>query len=385
MNDYSNGPPGSALGVNLGVDAVEQFSVLSSNYPAKYGRSSGGIVSASTRSGTKQIHGSAYEFLRNSALDARNYFDNVKPPFRRNQFGATLGGGLWKDKTFFFADYEGLRSSLGVTQVDTVPTAAARAGNLSTGHVSVDPASLRFVNAFYPLPNGTPLPGGDTALFSFSGQQVTPENYFTTKVDQKLSSNDMLSGTYMFDGGTVRQPDEFNNKRTGYDSRCQAFTLRETRNVSSNSLNTFLFGINRVAAVTGLTFPSGNQSAADASLGTVPGLNAAQVSVTGLTTFTGGLGTPSIFDFRWTSFQAYDDMTWVRGRHTISAGVNLERIRDNVSAVSDTGGLFSFNSISNFLINAPFAVTAAIPSAVSGRGFREAQPRGGKQFFLWRS
>src|ERR1019366_1168789 len=92
VNDYSNGPPGSALGVNLGVDAVEQFSVLTSNYPAQVGRSSGGIISASTRSGTSDFHGSVYEFFRNSALDARNFFDTKKPPFRRHQFGASLGG-----------------------------------------------------------------------------------------------------------------------------------------------------------------------------------------------------------------------------------------------------------------------------------------------------
>jgi hypothetical protein len=107
VNDYANGPPGSALGVNLGVDAVEQFSVLSSNYPAQYGRSSGGIVSASTRSGTSVFHGDVYEFLRNSVLDARNYFDKAKPPFRRNQFGVSMGGPIRKDRTFIFGDYEG--------------------------------------------------------------------------------------------------------------------------------------------------------------------------------------------------------------------------------------------------------------------------------------
>jgi len=160
VNDYANGSPGSALGVNLGVDAVEQFTVLTSNYPAQVGRSSGGVVGASTRSGTNSFHGDVFEFLRNSALDARNFFDSAKPPFRRNQFGASAGGPLWKDHTFFFGDYEGLRASTGITQVDTVPSAAARAGNLSTGPVAVDPSVLRFVNAFFPLPNLRPA--GDT-------------------------------------------------------------------------------------------------------------------------------------------------------------------------------------------------------------------------------
>src|ERR1700738_300531 len=130
VNDYANGPPGSALGVNLGADAVEQFSVLTSNYPARFGRSSGGIIGASTRSGTKEFHGSAFEYIRNSAFDARNFFDTAKPAFHRNQFGGSIGGPVVKDGTFFFADYEGLRQSQGITQVDTVPSQAARDGHL---------------------------------------------------------------------------------------------------------------------------------------------------------------------------------------------------------------------------------------------------------------
>src|SRR5437588_3857424 len=150
VNDYANGSPGSDLGGNWGVDALERFTVLTSNYPAQVGRSSGGVVGATTRSGSNTFHGDLFEFIRNSALDARNFFDAAtKPPFRRNQFGASAGGPLWKDHTFIFGDYEGLRQSLGVTQVDTVPSLAARAGNLSTGAVPVDPDVLRFVNAFY--------------------------------------------------------------------------------------------------------------------------------------------------------------------------------------------------------------------------------------------
>src|SRR5713226_3247153 len=267
VNDYSNGPPGSALGVNFGVDAVEQFSVLTSNYPAQVGRSSGGVISASTRSGTSEFHGSVYEFFRNSVLDARNFFntnDTKKPPFRRNQFGVSLGGPIQKDRTFIFGDYEGLRSSTGVTRLDTVPSAAARAG------IS-DPTVLAFVNDFYPLPNGTVQ--GETGNFTFSGQQVTPENYFTTKVDHKISEQDAVSGIYMFDAGTVRQPDELNDKATGYDSRRQLFTVNETHTFSPGFLSSFRFGISRVVAKTGLTFLSGNPHAADGSFSTVPGMN----------------------------------------------------------------------------------------------------------------
>lgn len=112
INDPSNSGPGSILGGNLGVDAISEFSILTTNYSTAYGRASGGVVNATTKSGTNQLHGSAYEFLRNSALDAANYFDVQKPPFRRNQFGASVGGPIKKDKLFFFANYEGLRQDL---------------------------------------------------------------------------------------------------------------------------------------------------------------------------------------------------------------------------------------------------------------------------------
>jgi hypothetical protein len=214
INDYSNGAPGSVLGSNLGVDAVEQFSVLGSNYPAGFGRTSGGVINAVTRSGTNAFHGDVYEFLRNSALDARNFFDGRIPPFKRNQFGGSVGGPIRKNRTFFFADYEGLRQSLGVTHVDTVPSVTARNGLLSTGPVQVDPTVARFLSAFYPLPNGGTLGSGDIGIFSFADQQVITENYFTTKIDHKLSERDSLSGTYLRDNSEVVQPGGFNSSCT---------------------------------------------------------------------------------------------------------------------------------------------------------------------------
>src|SRR5215469_11060897 len=191
INDYTNQAPGSVLGGNLGVDAVSEFSVLTSNQGAEYGRTSGGVISAITRTGTNSFHGSAYEFLRNSALDARNYFDPATiAPFRRNQFGVAAGGPIKKDKTFIFADYEGLRQSLGLSMVDNVPSVPARSGRLTTGAVTVDPFVMPYL-AFYPLPNG-PV-SGDTGIFSFSGSAITTENYFTTRVDHRFSNKDNLA------------------------------------------------------------------------------------------------------------------------------------------------------------------------------------------------
>src|SRR5499425_2167362 len=134
LNDYANGAPGSVLGGNLGVDAIQEFSVLTSNYSAEYGKTSGGVVNAITRTGTNAFHGSAYEFFRNSKLDAANFFEaGHRSPFKRNQFGGGVGGPIIKSRTFFFADYEGIRQSKGIANLDFVPSPDARNGNLSTG------------------------------------------------------------------------------------------------------------------------------------------------------------------------------------------------------------------------------------------------------------
>src|SRR5579862_6935140 len=140
VTDYSGGGPASVLGLSLGVDAIEEFSIVTENPSAQYGRTSGGVIDAVTRAGSNQFHGSLYEFLRNDVFDARNFFDGRSlPPFRRNQYGATLGGPVKRQKTFFFFDYEGIRQALGVTAVSTVPSPQARQGHLVAGTVAVNP------------------------------------------------------------------------------------------------------------------------------------------------------------------------------------------------------------------------------------------------------
>src|SRR6202165_3985683 len=158
INDYGNGGPGSVIGGNLGVDAIQEFSVLTGNYSAEYGRTSGGVVNAISKSGTNAFHGDLYEFLRNDKLDANDFFSNAsrlpKAVYRRNQFGAAAGGPIRKDRTFIFGDYKGIRQSQGIAQASTVPSDAARLGNLADGsHVKVDPAITKYL-AIYPHANG---------------------------------------------------------------------------------------------------------------------------------------------------------------------------------------------------------------------------------------
>jgi hypothetical protein len=356
INDYTNQAPGSILGGNLGVDAVSEFTVLTSNQGAEYGRTSGGVISAINRSGTNHLHGSAYEFLRNSALDARNYFDPATiAPFRRNQFGVSAGGPIRKDKTFIFADYEGLRQSLGLSMVDNVPSLNARKGLLcgnptctTLNNVGVDPLVVPYL-AFYPLPNGAV--SGDTAIYSFSGSAITTENYFTSRVDHKFSDKDNLDGSYMYDNSPSSQNDEFNNKLIFTKTKRQLVSLEENHVFNSSLMNSFRLGYHREYAAA----PSGSKAinplAADTSLGYVPGDTVGFIGVPGLTFFSGGLSTQQPAEYNWNSWQIYDNVFLTKGIHSLKFGGNVERVIDNQSTPSQPGGDFEFSSLQDFLTN----------------------------------
>jgi hypothetical protein len=370
INDYANSAPGSVLGLDLGADAVEQFSVVTSNYPANIGRSSGGVVNAITRSGSNDFHGSVYEFLRNSALDAKNYFDGAKPPFKRNQFGAAIGGPIRQNRTFFFFNYEGLRQSLGVTHIDIVPSPAARMGLLSTGQVTVDPEAARYL-AFFPLPNRGLIGNGDTGNFAFSGQVVTPENYLTARVDHNFSSRDLLSVSYVFDQAQTTQPDQFNLRLNQLRTKRNLLALQETHTFNTQWLNTLRAGVNRVVAEIGLTPAALQPIAADTSYGFLPGKTSGNINIAGLTNFTGGLGAASPYNFHWTSIQAYDDVSWTHGRHNFRFGAAFERMYDNMFAYADPNGIFVFNSLSDYLTNHPYSLTVGIPGTATPRDLRD--------------
>jgi len=336
------------------------------------------VINAVTRSGTKAFHGNAYEFLRNSALDARNFFDSQIPPFKRNQFGGSVGGPILKDRTFFFTDYEGLRQSLGVTHVDTVPTAAARKGLLSTGAVQVDPAVARFLGAFYPLPNRENLGNGDTGIFAFSGQQVTTENYFTVKIDHKFSKKDTISGTYLRDHSQIDQPDSFEVLRTSVTSERQLVTLHEQYLFGPNLLNAARAGVNRAVAMDGGVSVVLNPLSKDPSFGFVPGGFAGQIrSVPGLTDFPGGPSgaqpntTSSSRNFFWTSYQLGDDVFFTKGSHSLQFGAFVERMQDNLLEVNNSNGSFTFGSLPDLLTNRPRNFSALLPLPVPMFGIRE--------------
>ncbi len=377
INDYANGAPGSVLGDNLGIDAVEQVSVLGSNYPADYGRTSGGVINVVTRSGKNAFHGSLYEFLRNSALDARNFFDGpVIPSFKRNQFGGSGGAPIIKDRTFIFGDYEGLRQSLGVTSVNTVPSVAARSGQLSTGNVSVDPAIARFLTAFYPLPNGQTLGAGDTAIFNFAAQEVTTENYFTIRVDHKLSDKDSLYGTFMRDNSKTIEPGTFGELFSDIVSSRYVTTLHEQHIFTPNLLNAAQIGFSRAVGIIGKVSSVVNPLMLDPSYAFVPGGFAGDVqSVPGVTNFLGAPTAegflPSSRSLFWNSFQGGDDVVLTRGKHTVKFGAGVERMQDNEVSASLINGLFRFDTLAKFLTNQPTEFSGTVTPLPPDIGMRQ--------------
>jgi hypothetical protein len=389
LNDYANGAPGSVLGGNLGVDAIQEFSVLTSNYSAEYGKTSGGVVNAITRSGTNEFHGSAYEFLRNSALDAKNFFepaDAAKAPFKRNQFGGSVGGPIVPNRTFFFADYEGIRQAKGIANVNSVPSADARNGNIqdAAGNpltVTVDPSVQKYL-ALYPVPQCT---GADICQFVFNGNQVVNENFFTTRIDHKFSDKDSLFGTYLYDKTPYTSPDSFGNVGLGTLSSRQIVAAEETHSFTPGFVNAIRFGYNHERVDNDASVTALNPAAADQSLGSFAGRNAAVVNVEGMSSMNGGVGGLPTYLYRWNSFQIYDDAFVTRGKHSIKFGGAFERMFLQVTALTDPNGIWFFTGgpstsicanakspgLCSFLQNQPSKFQGGIASSLTPRNLRQ--------------
>ena len=384
LNDYANGGPGSVLGGNLGVDAIQEFSVITSNYSAEYGKTSGGVVNAVTRSGTNSFHGSAYDFLRNSVFDARNYFDGTKiPPFKRNQFGGAIGGPIIKNRTFFFADYEGIRQSKGISALTTVPSVAARSGMLCSqppadgsctpSTVTVDPKSAAYL-PFFHLPNG-PCPlgqtcNGDIGTYTFAGQQVVNENFFTARVDHRFSDKDSILGTYMFDRTPYSAPDGVNDVLLGSIVARQIGALEETHLFGGGLANTVRLGFNHEKVDDNAGVQAINPLASDTSLGAFPGRTATQLFIANVTPFLGGVGGEPTYFYRWNTLQVYDDAFLTTGKHTVKFGVAVEPMHLNIRALSDPTGIFKFVNLAAFLQNQPKKFQGGIASSLTPRNLR---------------
>ena len=234
----NNMTPGGASGQLLGVDAVREFNVQRDNYSAEFGKHPGGQVIIATQSGSNSFHGSVYEFLRNNALDAPNYFDQGSaPPFQRNQFGVSAGGPISHDNTFVFGNYEGFRQNLHQTSAAFVPDDASRAAAVP----SVQP----LLNLWPIAPAGAPDFNGIAEVFS-SPLQTIREDFGTLRVDHIFSEKDSLAGVYTIDDGSDFTATPANPYSADVLTlREQVFSLEETHIISPSLLNTARVGYSR--------------------------------------------------------------------------------------------------------------------------------------------
>ena len=247
INDATSAAPASAAGNVLGLEAVREVHLVTNPFSAEYGRTAGGVFVAVSRSGGNQLHGSLYEYFRNSSLDAKNFFDSPAadiPPLRRNHFGGLLSGPIASNKAFFLVNYEGLRQRLSRTASPVVPTAEARLGNLPDGNITVAESVKPYID-LYPLPNGRDF-GDGTGAFINQGSSSTDEDFFAGKVDFVLSDSTQLSTRYTFDDAGNRTPDPLQLWTFGLDSRNQ-FLHSELRHVHSpNTISTIRAAFSRV-------------------------------------------------------------------------------------------------------------------------------------------
>ncbi|MGH9783001.1 MAG: TonB-dependent receptor domain-containing protein, partial [Terriglobia bacterium] len=351
-------------------DAVYQVQVLSTFYSPEYGRGAGGVVNSITHSGTPEIHGTAFEYLRNSKLDARNFFDpGANPPaFKRNQFGATLTGPVRKDTTFFLASFEALRDRLSETQVDHFPDERARLGfpdASGSPAISIHPAVPRYL-ALYPLPNSTPLRDGIRENRS-TVFLPTNEVFFTARLDHKLSDRDSLFVRYTFDDASSVGAADSAVFQTEANSRQQYATL----------VGTHIFSLSALTALRlGYTRPTNHED----SVGAIPGPELyfipgapkfGNINVSGLSNFGPGNGHPSK-DITNT-FQVASDTILQSGGHALKWGAQVHRYRWNSDANQGIGGQWNFNSLESFLQGGPTgtSVTAALPGSDKSHAYRQ--------------
>jgi hypothetical protein len=343
----NNMQPGGSSQELLGVDAVREFNVLRDSYGAEYGKRPGGQVTIVTQSGTNQLHGSVYEFLRNNALDAPNFFDQGSaPPFQRNQFGGSLGGPIRSNKTFLFGNYEGLRQHLHQTSVAFVPDDATRAGAAA----AVQP----LLNLWPESPIESCNPSCGIAQFFSSPLQTIREDFGTVRLDHTLSSRDSLSAVYTIDDGndltaTVLDP---------YSSdiltlREQVFSLDETHSISASTVNVARVGYSRAGYFfTGLPTPGtpaasvpgfllGHQVGAVVVGGSAASNPQAAIGLAGSNNGSNLRIARNLFTFE-------DRVAMTRGRHQLTFGAWFQPFQSNETIALSQYGQLTFSSLSNF-------------------------------------
>jgi hypothetical protein len=343
--------PGGVSGKLLGIDAVREFNVLTGDYGAEYGKREGAQVSVVTQSGGNTLHGTLYEFLRNSALDGRNYLDQGSiPPFRQNQFGGSVGGPIRKNRLFLFGNYEGFRQSLAVSNLSVVPDTCAR--QLSNNCVTSNPnAQMLPYMSFWPQPNGAELGGGEALSFNHPEQSIR-EDFGTLRADYIGSDRDTLSGAYTIDDGNSLVPLADPLFASALGLRSQVISLQETHILSPQVLNVFTAGFSRASFAN----DSSPYVSFSPSLSFVQGLGPGGIVIGGgVTTTANGTITsagPNNASSVWNRrnlFTFTNNLQISKGIHQISLGIWLQPLQDNEDTASRQLGQASFSSLTTFL------------------------------------
>lgn len=370
MNDgYRNDPAINEAGVFgtpsaiLPIDAIADLNVIS-NFLPEYGRNAGGVVNIVTKSGTNQWHGTAGEYFRNDALDARNYFNpvnvinpatgqsvpNPKAPFHNNQYGASIGGPIVKDKTFFFADYEGQQEPVGVVTLATVPAGSAANGGLSPSDASNPVIAALIARNPWPAPN---LGGNSASVVSPSYNRLTS---FIAKIDENFNANNIVTGRYFFGDSVQSFPlaltasgGQLPGFNTYTPTRVQLVSLSYVRTIGSNKVNELRYGWNRFAE--GFLPQDANFSPASGiGLGTTGGLAGEGLPIIAVTGYA-QLGASSSdprhrFD---TNNQALDNFSWKVNKHSVKFGADFYRTSIQQYFDKYFRGKLEFDDLADFL------------------------------------
>ncbi|MBI2815850.1 MAG: TonB-dependent receptor [Acidobacteria bacterium] len=368
--DSANLVPRSASGVQLGSETVLQVQVFSGAYGAEYGRGSGGTLNSITRSGTNNLHGTLFEYFRNSKLDARNFFDpGDPPPFKRNQFGFILTGPVRKDRTFFLGAVELMRDRLTSTETTFLPDANAHNGIITDADgdvrvIGVDPRVRPYLNLM-PIPNQGSIGSGfgrNTAAVFLP----TNDYYFAIRVDHKLTDHDSFFARYTFDDATSITPENLYLFRSITNTRQQYVTLVASHIFNLHTINSIRLGYTRpVELVDSLEF-------IPQKLYFVPGAaHFGQINIPGMTPFGPEYTNPD--GKKHNSFQFADDLVLQRGSHTLKIGGELHRYRWDIFNSNSKGGVWSFNSLESFLQGGPESteLIVALPGSDNHKGWRQ--------------
>lgn len=369
LNDASGSAPASAGGRLLGVESIEELRLIANPFSAEYGRAASGVFTAVSRAGGNEWHGSLYHFLRNDALDARNYFDvpgEKQPSLRRNQAGGLLSGPLRANRAFFLVNYEDLRESRGRTQRATTITAAARDGRLPDRQIQVNPLVRPFLE-LYPLPNGDDF-GDGTGEFVSTAATRADDHFFATRGDFLLNDGLRTSVRYSSNQASTAAPDTFLFWNFASDSHFHFLHSETTFVQSAATLHAFRFGYSRVRNTEDATQPAEAQG-----LTFVRGRPLGTIEVTGLSDLTTGTVSALPRNHLLQNGQFNYDLTHTRGGHTFRAGAGYDRLSFRQLGDFRASGRYRFTSLQSLLEGVSRGADLMTPDSDTSRLWRQNQ------------